>query len=324
MKKLFVLSGLIVALSCSVAFAEQTGLTISAGRGTMSGSLNVAAAKGFFEQFGVTANVNSYKKGKVAFEKYLSGEDDYATTNIISIVLTDFDITKHRIIAAISYSDNQTKILARKSAGITKPAHLRGKKAAAIPITTSHFYLSRFLEVNGISNGEAEIILGSKKEVTKLMADGEVDAVCLPEIDFGKVKKVIGDDYVVFHDPNIYRKSVQLLARVDTIANNPQQIEGILRGAHRADAFIKKNIDEAVRIIAKDKGYPLPIVDKAVRNEIFYDLSLKQTLLSSLENMEMWAIKNKLVKRTVPRNYLELIDYGPLEKIDANLVTIIR
>ena len=93
-RSLIIILFIIPLLAATAAIANQP-ITISAGAGAMSGSLNIAAAKGFLKDEGVNGKVISYKKGKIAFDKYLAGEDDFATCNIVAIVLTDFDITQH-------------------------------------------------------------------------------------------------------------------------------------------------------------------------------------------------------------------------------------
>ena len=89
----------VLALTCSVAMAGQKQLTFSAGAGAMAGALDVAEAKGFFEDEGIKAKVNSYAKGKIAFDSFLAGKDDITVCNNLGIVLTDFDISKYKLIA---------------------------------------------------------------------------------------------------------------------------------------------------------------------------------------------------------------------------------
>ncbi len=183
------LAALIVFICASLAFADQPKVTISAGTGPMSGSLNVAEAKGFFKQNGIDAKVNSYKKGKIAFDKYLAGKDTFATCNIVAIVLTDFDISKHKLIAGLSYTDNQTIILARKSAGIEEPADLAGKRIAIPRASTGHFVFWKFMALHGILPKQVDVVFMNKKKIHAAMVNGEVDAMCSHGMPIEKAKK---------------------------------------------------------------------------------------------------------------------------------------
>lgn len=139
-----------------------------------------------------------------------------------------------------------------------------------------------------------------------------------------KPKKKLGDDWVAFSDDSIYRISIQLLGPKQMIDEHPEIITGLLKGALKADSFIKINTEEAVKILAKDKGYPLEMMNEIVRKEADFDVSLKQSLLIQLETIEKWAINSGLVNRTIPRNYLEFIEYKPLESVAPEKVTLIR
>jgi hypothetical protein len=65
-------------------------------------------------------------------------------------------------------------------------------------------------------------------------------------------------------------------------------------------------------------------MDRTVRHEMNYYLSLEQSIFTELEGIEQWALDNNLVERKTPRNYFELVDYSLLEEIDPKRVTIIR
>ena len=108
------------------------------------------------------------------------------------------------------------------------------------------------------------------------------------------------------------------------LSENAKQVKGILKATLKGEAFIKTNTDESVRIIAKAKKYTVEAMDKAVRDETEYYISIKQSLLLTLEIIEQWAIDSNLVERKTPRNYLDFIDFRPLEEVAPERVTLIR
>lgn len=323
-KRFFACVIVVVLFHGTVVMAEEKAMWFSSGKGAMSGSVNIAEAKGFFLERGIDGKVKRFQKGKIAFDNYLSGQVDFATTNIISIVLTDFDLSKHRLIATLAYTDNETKVLARKSSGITKPANLKGKKIATTVATTGHFYLYKFLTLNGISASEVEIVFMNNKQISKALLDGDVDAICQHGMVIENAKRDLKDDWVIFQEGSIHRKPVSLIVPQKWLSDNSEKAKDILRAILKADQFIQTNTEESIRIIAKAKGYPFEAMSETLRGEMKFDLSLKQYLYMLLENMEQWAIDNNLVKRKAPRNYLDFIDYRPLEAVAPDTVTIIR
>lgn len=290
----------------------------------MDGAIIVAQEKGFMAQYGLEVKTSIFKKGKIGFNNYLAGKESFAITNIISVVLTDFDITKHRYVATASYTDNQTKVLVNKAAGINSIMDLRGKTIATVRGTTAHFYLCHFLELNGISCDEVTLVFMKKNELSDAIASGKVDAICQHGMPVVKAKKMLGDNGVLYDDETIIRKSVGLIFPAAVIEEHPEMVENMLKATIAGDEFIKTNTTEAVEIISKKKNYTFEAMDQTVRNEIDFDLSLKQSLLLTFETVERWAIDTGLVERTTPRNYLEFIDYKPLKSVAPAKVTVIH
>lgn len=319
----YFLIGILISINSS-AMAKEESVLFSSGAGAMSGAVNVAEAKGFFLEKGFHGKVNTFRTGQIGFEKYLAGQSDVSICNVINIVMTDFDLSQHRLIGTLAYTDNQTKVLARKSKGINRPSDLRGKKIATVRATTAHFYIDKFLVLNKIPRDEVDIIFVTKKQLPKIIAEGEVDAICQHGMPIENAKKALKNDWVIFQDSSIHRKPVSLVIPQIWLSEKTEQTQKMLRAILKADKFIQTNTDESIRIIAKAKGYSFEAMSEAVRDEINYDLSLKQYLYMLLENMEQWAIDNNLVKRKAPRNYLDFIDYRPLEAVAPDKVSIIH
>mgnify|MGYP000303687936 CR=1 FL=1 len=324
MKRIFLLILAVVLFAAQAATAEQPKVTFATGAGAMAGTLNIADSKGFFTENHVTGKVNTYKNGKATFDAYLAGKDDFAVCSIIPIVLTDFDQAKHRIVGVLAYTDNQTKVLARKSAGVTKPSDLRGKTIATVRATTAHYYICKFLELNGVSCDDTTIVYLSKKELPHAIASGRVDAICQHGMPVEKAQKALGDDWVMFQDDTIMRKCVPMVTSTTMVTEHPAALKGVLRATLKADGFVKTNTAESIQILAKAKHYPFPAMSTTVRNEMDYDLSLRQSLLLMLEDVEKWAIENKLVARTTPRNYLDIIASAPLKEVAPAQVTLFQ
>lgn len=190
--KHFLITVIVTVLVVATNAMAKSHVTISAGAGAMSGALNVAVAKGFLQEEGINGEVISYKKGKIAFDKYLAGEDDFATCNIVAIVLTDFDISKHRLISTLSYTDSGTILLAKKSAGVEKVADLKGKRIGIVKATSAHYHLCKYLVLKGISCDAVELVYLTKKQLPDAIASGQVDAICQHGIPIEKAKKKTG------------------------------------------------------------------------------------------------------------------------------------
>lgn len=314
----------ILIVKSTIVPAGESPFLFSCGAGAMSGSVNIAEVKGFFLENGINGKVISFRKGQVGFDTYIAEKADIGLASVMNIVMTDFDVQKHKIIGTLSYTDNQTKVLARKSAGIYGVKDLKGKRIATVSSTVSHFYLCKLLVLNGISCSDIDLVFMSKKKLPKAIASGEVDAVCQHGIPIENAKKLLKDDWTMIRDGLIHRKPVFLIAPVALLNNSSGKVTGVLKSILRAERFIQTDTEECIRILANAKKYSFEAMKETVTKEIEYDLSLRQTIYMALETVEQWAIDSHLVKREQPRNYMDFVDYGPLESVAPEKVSIIR
>ena len=306
------------------AMAEQAPFTITTGWGAMSGAVTIAHEKGFFKEQGIKTTVISMNRGKLAFQAFVQGKADAATTNSIPIVQSNSDASYYVIIGTLSYTDNQLKLLARKSAGITRISDLKGKKIALPRAGFTHFFLEKFLLLNGLSLDDVEEVFVDKKEIAGTIERGLADATMQHGVPIAETKKILGEDYIIFQNPIIHRKTNQLVVPRAWVAQHREQAKGLLRAILKAEKFIKTNTEESIEILAKARKYDVRDMARTVRHEMDYYLSLKQSIFTDLEGIEQWALDNNIVERKTPRNYLEMIDYSLLEEIDSKRVTIIR
>lgn len=61
-----------------------------------------------------------------------------------------------------------------------------------------------------------------------------------------------------------------------------------------------------------------------VWSDLNFSLSLRQSLLTTLESEGRWAIERGLIQSNTLPNYLDYILLEPLEAVQANAVTVIR
>ncbi|MEH0021407.1 MAG: ABC transporter substrate-binding protein [Desulfobacter sp.] len=290
----------------------------------MGGPINIAQEKGFFKEQGVNTKILFTTGTTRAFKAYLQGKADATTINSLNIARSNINPSDHVIIGTLCYSDNQLKLLARKSAGINRVADLKGKKIAVHKASFAHFYLEKFLLFNGLALNDVEEVFASKKEIPGVIERGMAHATMQHGVPIAKTKKILGEDHVIFQNPDVHTKTQHLMVSRKWLTQHREQAKEVLRALVKGEEFIKAHIGESIEILAKAKEFDVSDMAHSVRHEMNYDLSLKQSIFTELEGMEQWALDNSLVKRKIPRNYLEMIDYSLLEEIDPKRVTIIR
>lgn len=323
LKAAYFLLLIFVTLYHAYAQAEQK-FSFATGAGAMAGTLNIAESKGFFGEHGIDAQIDTYKNGKIAFDNFIQGKNDFTVSGNLGIVLTDFDITQYRLIATAAYTDNQLKIITRKNASINKTSDLKGKTVAIPKGTSSHFFMCRILEIRGLSCNDINLVYLKKSEMAAALSKEEIDAFCTHGKPVREAKAALGDELLIVREDSVHRKSVQMVTRLSALEDKPELVRGVLRAVIKGEEYVKSHTDESIEIIAKAKKYPIADMDKTVREEMDYRISIEQSLLLHLETIEQWAIDNRLVDRTTPRNYMQFIDFRPLNDVAPQRVTLIK
>ena len=314
----------VVSFNFQPAMAGSPLLTIATGWGAMAGAVTIAQEKGFFKEQGINTTTLCMTGGQQTFQAYVQGKADVMSNSGLHIVRSNLDPSDHVIIGTLSYTDNQMKLLARKSAGITKISDLKGKKIAVAQASFAHFYLEKFLLFYGLTLDDVEEVFVGKKEIPGTIERGLADATMWHGVPITESKKILGKDYVIFQNPVVHRKTQQLLVPRAWVAQHREQAKGLLLAILKAEEFIKTHTEESIEILAKAKKYDVGEMARTVRDEMNYYLSLKQSIFTELEGMEQWALDNNIVERKTPRNYLEMVDYSLLEEIDPKRMTILR
>ncbi|WP_035241607.1 ABC transporter substrate-binding protein, partial [Desulfobacter vibrioformis] len=247
---IFVFLFAVVSFYFQPAMAEGPPIIIATGWGAMDGTVNIAQEKGFFTEQGINTTITSMGRGsKIAgleFQAYLQGKVDATCNTCLRIVRSNFNTSDHVIIGTLSYSDNQMKLLARKSAGITNISDLKGKKIALPRAGFAHFYLEKFLLFNGLTLDDVEEVFVGKKEIPGTIERGLAHATMQHGVPIAETKKILGEDYVIFQNPAIHRKTCQLVVPRKWVAEHREQAKGMLRAILKAEEFIKTHMDESI------------------------------------------------------------------------------
>lgn len=97
----------------------------------------------------------------------------------------------------------------------------------------------------------------------------------------------------------------------------------LLKATTKAEQFIRENPDESINMISNfidmDRGSL-----KGLWKIYDLEVTLDQSLLTTLEDESRWAIKNSLTSATEVPNYLEYIYLDGLDAVNPDAVGIIR
>jgi len=328
--KITILLGIMVGIVSFILFTPTKGstgprepITIGVERGPLLALIMIAEDQGFFSKQGVDVKVKYYTTGKLALSGMFSGDVELATPAETPVVFSSFERIDFSIVAAIGSSDNDQVIVARKDRGIRLPEDLRGKRISASKTAAGHFFLHSFLIKHGLSEKEIKLSFKHPDELVPALANGEIDAFSAMTLFSKEAKTSLGDNIVVFEESGLYLKTYNLVAFNTFIKDKPQAVKSVLQALIRSEGFAKKIPKHAQKIVSNKTGVKeSEIAD--LWQDLRFEVSLEQSLLTSLENEARWAIRNKLTDRTKVPNYLNFIYLDALEAVKPKGVTIIR
>lgn len=283
----------------------------------------IAVDQNFFSLEGLEVIPKNYPSGKRALLGMLAGEVDLATTARVPFVFNSLKRQDFSVLATIGTSSNDDKIIVRKDRGILKPEDLKGKRMATHKSSSSHFFLHLFLIKHNILDSEIEISFAKVEKLPEFLNGGKVDAISSREPFLSEAKRLLGDKAIIFSEPSLYLKSFNLVAFNSFIEKKPEIIKRVLRTMLRAEEFVKKHPNQAIKIIANNLEIPESIVAENFKT---LDLSvhLEEELLLALEDQAKWIMGDKFEGASKFPNYLNFMYFKPLQSIRPKAVTIIH
>ncbi len=323
------LFGIIVGIASVIPFTPTKGftdnrgpITIGVEQSPLLALVMIAEDQAFFSKQGVDVKIKFYASGKLALSGMFSEEVDLATPAETPFVFSSFERMDFSVVATLGSSDNETKIVARKDREIQKPGDLRGKRIATQKASAVHFFLHSFLTKHGLSERDIKLSFKHPDELVPALANGEIDAFSMREPYVSRAKKLL-KDIVVFGEPGLCRMTRNLVAFNTFIKDRPQAVKSVLQALIKSEEFVKKYPERAQRIVSNKTG----IKESDIAGhwpDLRFEVSLEQSLLTSLENEARWVIRNKWTDRKKIPNYLNFIYLNALEGVKPKGVSIIR
>lgn len=196
----------------------------------------------------------------------------------------------------LTVSEGLYRIVARRSAGITKLADLRGKRVGTMPRTSSAFYLDRALRSVGLTQSDVKIVpfvAGSAVPLSKMseaFRKGELDAATIWEPEMQRAQDALGADAIEFQDPHGYREQFSLFS-TEAKLRDPLLRPGIVafvRAIADACAAIRRDPREAQALVAGATRQDVRIIERSWRHHT-YPAALAPNLLDLLVEEEVWV-----------------------------------
>lgn len=285
--------------------------------------VNIALAKGYFAEEGLQVQPLVHTFGRASLQSLLDHKADFATVAETPVMFAVLKGEKIFVIANIEASTLNNAIVARKDAGISAAADLKGKRIGYTPGTTSEFFLDSLLTANGLTRQQVKALAVKPEEMQEAIMAGKVDAVCTWNYPLTQIKRLLGSNGTVLFDREIYTETFNVAAQQDYVRKNPETVKRFLRAMIKAENFAAKKPEESQSIVSTATTTSPDLV-REVWPAFNYRVVLDQTLLITLEDETRWAMKNRLTEETLMPDYMNFIHTESLQAVKPEAVRMHR
>lgn len=274
----------------------------------------VAYEKGFLDQVFEGDNVEFefniiQGSGATVAQALAADEADFGMLGeqpAMSGIAADYGIM---IIGKNQNSVTSYPLVVAADSGIETVADLKGKRIGVTFGTSMHYLLLSYLEAEGLSEDDVELVNSS--DVNTLLLSGDIDACLILSSSLGSLEAEGAYAICDESDYGITQESV-IAGRTEFMEQYPELTAKLLYALHLADEWIQENRDETCQIAAERSQYDIAF------EEIFYDdnnievnlnesdITALSEILQFLKDQELIADNSITVDDVVDLTYLRL------------------
>lgn len=303
--------------------AAAEGLTLAVSKGPVSLLVYMAEAEGLFAKEGLDVRSVGCSSGRECMQLMAEGKSDLATAADMAVVLTAAQRRDVAIVATISTSSHQIKLIARRSAGITEPVQIAGKRIGTAVGTSAQYFLDHWLLFENIDSGRLQTVALAPAQLPDALARHEVDAVAIWEPLAGTALAALKGDATVLPNPRVYTQHFNLAATEGLLGKRREDIARLLRALVQAEDAIRRKPEVARDVLMRQVGLDAASAAQALKDHDFR-LRLDQALVSTMSSQMRWAVQQQHVKAgALPASPLALIQAGPLSDSAPAAVSVV-
>ncbi len=284
----------------------------------------VAQEQGFFSQNGLNVTSHKYDTGAGALDGMVNGEADIAVgTNEFPLTRRALNNVDARTFASISKSEF-IYLIGRKDRGIDVVSDLKGKTVGTTFGTIAHFYLGRFLALNGIDIQDVVLVdLKTPVEWVDAVVNGTIDAVATAQPYANLAKESLGVNAVAWSAQSNQPLFTQVIATSKWISEHPELVIRFLESLAQAEEYAINNPAQAKAIVKQQMNFTDDYTETVwMQNQ--FRLSLDQAQIIAMGDEARWLINNNLTNATSVPNFLDYIYTDGLKAVKPQSVTIIK
>jgi sulfonate transport system substrate-binding protein len=218
----------------------------------------------------------------------VSGEADAATNAETQALLRS--ATSPNIRVVLTVAECYYRIVARRSAGISRLSDLKGKKVGTALSTSAHYFLSKMARTAGLSETDVTAVAVPLPGMPAAVKRGDVDAIAIWEPEAHNSEQTLGADAIVFQDRSVYRELFNLNTTAEVLAD-PARRRALVAAVARivtASSEVTSRPPSVWPLVSSKISVPQPTIS-AVWSHFRFAGGLPRDLLDVMVEEERWV-----------------------------------
>ena len=210
------------------------------------------------------------------------------------------------------------RVVARRSAGIARPADLRGKRIATAANTSAHYHLVKTLKAAGLSEADVKVVSMPLAEMPDGLKRHDIDGVSIWEPAAQNSIDALGGDAIVLPNGGLYRERFNLNA-TKAVLNDPVKRRAtidLVRAIIKSSTSIRRNGAPVWPLVSKKINVPEQTISTTWR-EFAFPAALPRDLLPLMREEEAWVAAAQKREPRAPATIDQLVDDSILREAMA-------
>lgn len=243
MTRMTTLAALLLSVP-SLAMAEK--LTFAWTPNPQTPQVDIAIAKGYFEEAGLDMEFVAFRTGREGFEAMLGGQVDITFMAEFPAAVGALTGQKFAVIGDMARFTGSRVIVNTAAGDVTTAADLAGKKIGTTIGTNVNFFLETVLSDAGV---EAEIVSAAPPDLVPAVARGDVDAIVPFPSFYGAAKSTLGDNYGELRASG-YEVHFILAASPEMTGDRAAELNAFMAALAKADADVTADPEAAMAAVS--------------------------------------------------------------------------
>lgn len=286
---LFMLTIALVSVCSSPAPEQPLPIKIALPKQPTSLLHFVALDQKFFETAGLAVDTHYFPSGKRALNNGLLTDSsfDLAVTADIPYIFAVQSYPHLKIFAHSNITNNNNRIIARKSAGINQPADLIGKHLATQQFSAVHYFLSSFITLHQFDSTKLTLSFLPAEALPQALFENKIDAFSMREPYISQAKALLKDDVTLFEAPGLYNQYEILVADQTKLKHKQPLFKRYIRALIKAKDFALTHPEKTTAILANSLQISTAEAENLWQPKDI-QIGLEQALPLTLENELRW------------------------------------